>query len=87
MIIKKEDLLKAITLNQREIEAFGGTIVIRDLTVKEMMDVTSDDELSMLKMVSSAMVEPKLSVKELEGLGSSALDDLTKIVTALTTKA
>ena len=84
----KEALLKMVNLDERELEAFGGTIIIRNLTVKEMIEVSELEGVSaMFKMVSCAMVKPKMNVKELEAFSGMYVDDLTKIVEAVTPSA
>jgi len=82
-MLTKEELLKSITLNQRVVKAFGGEVTIRNLTIKEMMDITSRDDVSILEMVSLALVEPKLTKEELGSLGSDYLADMTFIVNEL----
>jgi len=70
--------------NERQIEAFGGTITIRDLTIKETKKATSlKDEDILAQMVSFAMVDPKMTVDQIEALGIKAIDELTKVVEAL----
>lgn len=81
----KAELLKKVNLNERELQAFGGKILIRDLTVKEMMEVSElDGTDAMFKMISSAMVKPKMTTEELEAFSGMYVDDLTKIVEAVT---
>ncbi len=79
--MKKEDLLKDINLNVREVEAFGSTVKVRNLTIKEMIDATAyEGSDQILLMVSYALVEPKLTLEELGSLDSSKLADLTKLI-------
>jgi len=82
--ISKDELLKSINLNRREIEAFGGTVTIRDLTIKEMLSLPEDKNEQLFAIVSKGLVEPKLSEAELGKLGMTYLDDLANIVTAVT---
>ena len=80
----KQDIMKFASLNERQVKAFGGLITIRDLSIKEMKIATSLDESEILtQMVSFSMVNPKMSVKDLESLGTEALPDLTNIVNEL----
>lgn len=81
----KAELLNKVTLNERELQVFGGKVIIRDLTVKEMMEVSElEGNDAMFKMISSAMVKPKMTTKELEAFSGLYVDDLTKIVEAVT---
>lgn len=84
----KTELLKKVNLDQREIEAFGGKVTIRNLTVKEMLNVSELEGIdAMFKMVSCAMVKPQMTVSELESISGSEVDELTKIVEAVTPSA
>ena len=84
----KSELLKKVNLDEREIEAFGGTITIRNLTVKEMLEVSElEGADAMFKMVSCAMVKPKMTEKELGTVSGDYVNDLTKIVESVTPSA
>jgi len=78
----KAQLLEKATVNERKIKAFGGEITIRNLTIKEMIDVSNSEkeEEATMQMVSYAMVKPHLSVEEIAGLSGLYIDDITKIV-------
>jgi len=80
----KQDILKFANLNVRKVNAFGGIIEIRNLSIREMKEVTKlpEDEI-LAAMVSKAMVKPTMTKDELESLGIDALDDLTNIVNDL----
>lgn len=74
-----------VNLNEREFKAFGDTIIIRDLTIKEIVTVSELEGLeAMYTMVSYAMVKPKMTTKELESISGKFVDDLTKIVEEVT---
>ncbi len=82
-----EDIYKYASLDTREIKAFGGTIKIRNLSIKEMKTITKmPEEDALLYMVSNIIVEPKMTIKQLEELGISALPDITNIVNAVNGK-
>jgi len=82
--MKKEDILKLVNLNVRDVEAFGGTVKIRNLTIKEMLKFSGfDGEESMLEMAAMCMVEPKMTAKELGSLGTDSLNEVVKIIEAL----
>lgn len=80
-----KELQKSASLNTRKIKAFDGEVTIRNLTIKEMKEITSmkneNDILS--HIVSRSMVEPKITVEEIDNLGVSALPHLTTIVNAV----
>jgi len=80
-----QELQANASLNTRKIKAFGGEVTIRDLSIKEMQNITSlKDENDMLAtIVSISMVDPKITVEELNNLGVSALPHLTAIVNAV----
>ena len=83
----KEELLKNINLGVREIEAFGGTVKIRNLTIKEMLDFASadlDENTQMMQMASLSLVEPKMTAKELSSLDGYGLPEIIKVVKAIT---
>lgn len=83
--LTKADLLASINLNQRDLEAFGGMITIRDLTISEMMDIDKvEDDEKLFKMVSMAIVSPKITANELKGLSFEGMDDLNKIIKEIT---
>ena len=70
----------------------GKDIEVKKLTVGDMFklrEVLSDDvdeATQMFTMVSLALVEPKMTVKEIYDLEPKYLDDLTKIVEIATTQ-
>lgn len=80
-----DDIKRLSSLNTRKIEAFGGEVTIRDLSIKEMREITSmeDDSKILVHMVSHAMVDPKMSIEDIDSLGMTALPHLTKIVNSL----
>ena len=79
----KAQLLKKVNLDERKIKAFGGEITIRNLTVKEMINVSETNQSeadSMFHMLSYAMVDPSLTIEELELFSGKYMDDLAEIV-------
>lgn len=80
----KAELLE-FTLKKQEIEAFGGTVKVRELTVKEAgMIADATGATASLMAVSFALVEPAMSVEELELLPAAFADDFAKIIEAIT---
>ena len=80
----REEILN-IGLDEREIEAFGGKVKIRNLTIKEVKEVSksSNDFENMVKVVHYALIDPKLSIEDIESLGSEHTKDLASIVEAV----
>ncbi len=77
----KAQLLKKVNLDERKIKAFGGEITIRNLTVKEMINVSELEGFeAMAQMVSYAMVDPSMTKEELEAMSGKYVNDLTLIV-------
>ena len=80
-------------LDNKEVEIKGlGTVTLRPMSLKEFMAMsnqfnTKDQDKMMalqFKVVSQCLVEPKMSVKDLEGLGQDALEPITAIFMAIT---
>lgn len=77
----KEEFFKICGLNERKVETSIGTVTIRDLTIKEMSTLQTLDESDMLvSIVSKCLVEPKLTVEELESAGAKGISFLTEIL-------
>ena len=76
------DELLALSLDEREIEAFGGKVTIRSLTVKEAGEIIQieDEYKSMLVSVSFALIDPKMSIEDLEKLPAKCAEDFNKII-------
>ena len=71
-----------------EIEAWGGEVKIRQLTVAETADVVKsqtdgDSAMSTIKLVSYALVEPKMTVKKILSLPAEAFEGIRQIAEAL----
>jgi len=82
-MLSKDEILSACSnLNTREVEAFGGTVKVRDLTIKEAAEVSTEqnDLVAMVKSVSYALVEPRMTVKELETISSLHAKDFAAIL-------
>ncbi len=79
------DEILALGFNEKEVKAFGGTVKVRDLTVKEAGIVAEEtnDFKCMVLTVSFVMVEPKMSVEDLEKISSRAAEDFANIVKAV----
>ncbi|MBL4730282.1 MAG: hypothetical protein JKY28_02690 [Sulfurimonas sp.] len=70
------------------IEAWGGEVKIRQLTVAETAEVVKtqtagDGAMSTIKMASFALVEPKMSVKKMLSLPAEAFEGIAEIVKAV----
>jgi len=62
-----------------------GEVTIKPLTVGDMLGFSKiPEEKQMLHMVSKALLDPKMSVKDLENLDFKYLEDLSLIVEKLT---
>jgi len=79
-------------LENKEIEVKDlGKVTIRPLALKEFMGMAdkfgTKDKTKMLQLqfevVSRCLVEPKMTVKQLESLGQKALDPVTEIFVAI----
>lgn len=71
-----------------EIDAWGGEVKIRQLSVSESADVIAtqsrgDGAMAMVKTAAYALVEPKMTVKKILALPQDAFDGLREIVEAL----
>jgi len=79
------DEILALGFNEKEVEAFGGTVKVRDLTIKEagIVAEATDEFKQMLLTVSFALVEPKMSVEDLETMTARAAEDFAKIIKAV----
>jgi len=79
-------------LNNKEVEIKGlGTVTVKPMNLSEFMKLApkmdTKDQGEMMKMqfeiVSNGLVEPKMTVKQLEALGSGALESITEIFLAI----
>lgn len=71
-----------------QIDAWDGEVKIRQLTVAESANVIStqnrgDQATAMVMTASFALVEPKASVKKLQGLSQEAFEGIKEIVEAV----
>lgn len=71
-----------------EIDAWGGEVKIKQLTIAESADVIAtqakgEQVLSMAKTASYALVEPKMSVKKLIALPQDSFEGIAEIVNAV----
>ncbi len=80
----KEELLK-LTLAEQEVQAFGGVVTARRLTIGEAAQVEREPEPinKMILGVSLALVNPKMSVEELNNIPSTFAEDFAKIIEAI----
>lgn len=68
-------------LNEREIEAFGKTITIRDVTIGESFSLQSlPEEEQAFGLLSMMIVKPKMSVKAIKDLPAKYMSDITKLI-------
>ena len=79
-------------LETKELTIKGlGKVTIRPMSLKEFMnnakgfDTKDQDKMMALqfKIVSDCLVEPKMTVKQLEALGQGALEPITEIFIAI----
>lgn len=85
-MVNREQLLNG-GLNDREFNAFGGVVMIRDLTIKEVSEINamSGEALeAMAAAVSYALVDPKMSKDDLLSLSNASVEDLNNILEAVT---
>jgi len=59
-----------------------GTVTVQQLSIGDVLTVQKekDETKMMLDMVSRALVEPKITIEELNQLPMAYIDDFTKIV-------
>ena len=77
-------------MRQREVEGLAqfpqGRATVRELTIGEMRRVrrdSADDEERGLRMLSVALVDPVLTVADLDAMPASAMPDLVKLTEAV----
>ena len=79
----KEQLLE-MAVSRVNLLAFGGEIVVKQLTIKEAGEVAKLEGFDgVVLAVHYALVEPAMSVDELNKLPSALADDFAKIIEAI----
>lgn len=89
-MLKLSDIQKKHSTAEKtiKVEAWGGDVKIRDLTVAESADVVAtrmrgEAGMSVVKTASYALIEPAMTVADISAMSEDAFDGVSEIVKAI----